>query len=134
MLGLCHYCFSFCFSILLFHFLYVVFILVWLFHLLFLLLFFLFCFCCFFNFVCFPFFCFVVYYCLFLLFLSSNLCWFVFFFYNGPIQPFIHLFPSFQTQITIFTTKKCERCQSSIWCQDSNSRPLEHKSPPITTR
>ena len=22
----------------------------------------------------------------------------------------------------------------SIWCQDSNSRPLDHQSPPITTR
>ena len=27
-----------------------------------------------------------------------------------------------------------KKCPSSIWCQDSNSRPLEHDSPPITTR
>ena len=25
-------------------------------------------------------------------------------------------------------------CPSSIWRQDSNSQPLEHESPPITTR
>ena len=25
-------------------------------------------------------------------------------------------------------------CPSSIWCQESNSRPLEHESPPITAR
>ena len=27
-----------------------------------------------------------------------------------------------------------KKCPSSIWCQDSNSQPLEHESPPITTR
>ena len=39
--------------------------------------------------------------------------------------------------ITIFTTKICEKMSiqySSIWCRDSNSRPLEHEPPPITTR
>ena len=25
-------------------------------------------------------------------------------------------------------------CPSSIWCRDSNSQPLEHECPPITTR
>ena len=33
-----------------------------------------------------------------------------------------------------FTTNKCEKFPSSIRCRDSNSRPLEHESPPITTR
>ena len=28
----------------------------------------------------------------------------------------------------------CEKCPSSIWCRDSNPRPLEHESLPITTR
>ena len=27
-----------------------------------------------------------------------------------------------------------KKCASRIWCRDSNSRPLEHESPPITTR
>ena len=49
-------------------------------------------------------------------------------------QRLFHLFLPFQTNITIFTANKCEKCPSSIWCQDSNSRPLEHESPPITTR
>ena len=26
------------------------------------------------------------------------------------------------------------KCPSSIWCQDSNPRPFEHESSPITTR
>ena len=33
---------------------------------------------------------------------------------NGPIQAFFHLFSSFQTNITIFTTNICEKCPSSI--------------------
>ena len=37
--------------------------------------------------------------------------------------------------ITIFTTKMyVKKCSSSSRCQDLNPRPLEHKSPPITTR
>ena len=27
-----------------------------------------------------------------------------------------------------------KKCPSSMWWRDSNSRPLEHESPPITTR
>ena len=41
---------------------------------------------------------------------------------------------SFQTNITILTSNKREKFPSSIWCWDSNSKPLEHKSPPLTTR
>ena len=44
------------------------------------------------------------------------------------------LFSSFQTNITIFTAKKWAKCPFSIRCWDSNPRPLEHESPPITTR
>ena len=36
--------------------------------------------------------------------------------------------------ITNFTTNICEKCSSSIQCWDSNPRPSEHESPPITTR
>ena len=44
---------------------------------------------------------------------------------------FFVLFSSFQTNIiTILATNKCEKCPSSIWCRDLNSRPAEHKSPP----
>ena len=47
---------------------------------------------------------------------------------------FIVYFRSFQTTIiTIFTTNICEKCPSSIWCGDSNPRPLEHESAPTTT-
>ena len=44
------------------------------------------------------------------------------------------LFPPFQTNITIFTTNKWEKCPSSKRCWDLNPRPLEHESPSITTR
>ena len=52
----------------------------------------------------------------------------------GQPRPLFHLFLSFQIHFTFFTTNKCEKCPSSIQCWDSNSKPLEHKSPPITTR
>ena len=52
----------------------------------------------------------------------------------GQPRPLFHLFSSFQTNITIFTANKCEKYPSSIHCRDSNSRPLEQESPPITTR
>ena len=57
------------------------------------------------------------------------------FFILGQPRPLFYLFSSFQTHIiTIFTTNKREKCPSSIRCRDSNSRPLEHESSPITTR
>ena len=51
-----------------------------------------------------------------------------------PRPIFIVYFRSFQTNITIFTTNICEKYPSSIWCWDSNPRPSEQESPPITTR
>ena len=52
-----------------------------------------------------------------------------------PLPIFIY-FWSFQTTNTSFTTNQCEKMSSpsSIPCQDSNPRPLEHESSPITTR
>ena len=47
---------------------------------------------------------------------------------------FFHFFHPFQTNITIFTTNKCEKCPSSIRRRDSNSQPSDYKSPPLTTR
>ena len=42
---------------------------------------------------------------------------------------FFHFFHPFQTNITIFTTNKCEKCPSSIRRRDSNSQPSDYKSP-----
>ena len=50
-----------------------------------------------------------------------------------PASLFIY-FHSFQTNNTIFTTNQCEKCPSSKWLWDSNPRPLEHESSPITTK
>ena len=49
---------------------------------------------------------------------------------------FLVYFLFFQTNNTTFTTNQCEKmsCPSSIQRQDSNSRPSERESPPITTR
>ena len=48
---------------------------------------------------------------------------------------FFYLFSSFQTHITNFTTNiYVKQCPSSLRCWDSNPRPSEHESPPITTR
>ena len=33
-----------------------------------------------------------------------------------------------------FTKSQYEKCQSSLWHWDSNSQPLEHESPPLTTK
>ena len=50
---------------------------------------------------------------------------------NGPFPASFNLFSAFfQTNITTFTTK----CPSNIRCWESNPRPLDHKSPPMTTR
>ena len=49
-------------------------------------------------------------------------------------RPLFHLFLSFQPHITKLKTMfLCEKMSLSIWCQDSNSQPLEHESPSITT-
>ena len=40
----------------------------------------------------------------------------------------------FQTHIYFTTNRYVKKCPSSIWCWDSNSRPLEHESPSITNR
>ena len=48
----------------------------------------------------------------------------------GIPRPLFHLFSSFQTHITNFTTNM----NVNIRWWDSNSWPLEHESPPITTR
>ena len=58
----------------------------------------------------------------------------VFFKKNQPTPASFHVFSSFQTNITILTTIKCEKCPSSIRCLDLNSQPFDSKSPPLTTR
>ena len=49
---------------------------------------------------------------------------------------FSFIFGLFQTNNTISTTNQCEKMSSpsSIRCRDSNPRPLDRESPPITTR
>ena len=60
-----------------------------------------------------------------------------FFLKNGPIQAsFSFIFGIFKQTIQFFTTNQCEKmsCPSSIRHWDSNPRPSERESPPITTR
>ena len=52
----------------------------------------------------------------------------------GQSPPLFNVFSSFQTNITILTTNKCEKYPSSIWHWDSNSQPSDFESPPFTTR
>ena len=58
---------------------------------------------------------------------DSNTC------FNGPSRPHFHLFLSFQSNNTIFTSQ-CIKIPSSKRCWDSNPRPLEFESSPIATR
>ena len=58
----------------------------------------------------------------------------MFFLKMGQPRPLFRLFSSFQTNITIFTTNKWEKYPFSIQRWDSNPRPLEYESPPMTTR
>ena len=54
--------------------------------------------------------------------------------FREPSRTLFHFILYTQTNIAIFTTNKCEKCQSSIQCWDLNPRPSQHESPPITTR
>ena len=50
-------------------------------------------------------------------------------------KPLFCLFLSFQTNITIFKTKKCVNVHPVyLHCWDKNPQPSDHESPPITTR
>ena len=56
-------------------------------------------------------------------------------FLNGPTPAsfsFISVFSKLNYKF--YNTQVCEKCPSGIWCQDSNSQPLEHESPAITNR
>ena len=52
----------------------------------------------------------------------------------GQSRHLFNSFSSFQTHIRIFRTNKSEKVSIQYTVRDSNSRPLEHESPPITTR
>ena len=58
----------------------------------------------------------------------------VFFKKNWPSPAYFLFFRLFNQTLQFYTTNKCEKCQSSIQCWDSNPQHLEHESPPITTR
>ena len=47
---------------------------------------------------------------------------------------FSFIFGLFRQTLQIFTTNVCEKCPCSIWHRDSNPRPQERESPPLTTR
>ena len=50
-------------------------------------------------------------------------------------RPLFHLLSSFSNTSQIFTTNRnVKKCPTCIQCWVSNSQPLEHESPPITTR
>ena len=57
-----------------------------------------------------------------------------FFLKNGPTPASFSVIFVFSNTHHNFITNKCEKGPSSIWCQDSNSQPLEYESHPITTR
>ena len=58
----------------------------------------------------------------------------VYFFKNGTIPTFFHLFLSFQTNIKIFTTNICEKMSIQYMALGFELKPSERESPPITTR
>ena len=51
---------------------------------------------------------------------------------NGPTPASFHVFSPFQTHFT--ANMYVKKCPSRIRSRDSNSQPLEHESPLITTR
>ena len=52
----------------------------------------------------------------------------------GQPRPLFHLFRLFKNTLKFLQLIIVKKCPTNIRCQDSNSRPLEHESPPITTR
>ena len=49
-------------------------------------------------------------------------------------QPLYHLFLSFKHTLQFLQQINVKKCPSSAWCRDLNTQPLQHESPPITTR
>ena len=60
----------------------------------------------------------------------------IFFKKNGQPRPLLSfIFGLFkQTSLQFLQQIQEKKCPSSIWCRDLNPQPLEHESPPITTR
>ena len=56
------------------------------------------------------------------------------FFLNGPSPAYFLFIFVFSNNHYNFTTTKCEKCPYGSRCRDSNPRPSEHESPPVTTR
>ena len=53
----------------------------------------------------------------------------------GQPRPLFHFFVySNNTFYNFLQQINVKKYPSSIWCRDSNLQPLEHESPPITTR
>ena len=49
-------------------------------------------------------------------------------------RPLFRLFSVFSNKQYIFSANQCEKCPSSLQCQDLNLQPLEHESTPVTSR
>ena len=49
----------------------------------------------------------------------------------GQLRPLFHLFSSFQSHITILRQINVKNVHPVYGTRDSNSRPLEHESPPL---
>ena len=52
----------------------------------------------------------------------------------GHPLPLFNFFRLFRHTLQFLQQINVKKCPSSMWCQDSNSQPMEHESPPITTR
>ena len=69
------------------------------------------------------------------LFLPAAIMIFILYFLMGHPRPLLRLFSFFQKTIQFLLQLYAKICLSSIlWCWDSNPRPPEHESSPITTR
>ena len=58
----------------------------------------------------------------------------IYFFKWANSSHFLIYFHLFKHKLQFLQQLNVKKCPSSIQCRDSNSRPLEHESPPITTR
>ena len=65
--------------------------------------------------------------------LAIKSCKFHFFKWANPGLFFIS-FRIFTHTLQFLQQINVKNCPSNIWCRDSNSRPLDHESPPITAR
>ena len=66
--------------------------------------------------------------------LLHDLCYWPHHLKNGQLGFFLIYFCVFKHTLQFFQQINVKKCPSSLRCWDSNSQPLEHESPSITTR